>query len=350
MLGFEWAAFFSFSITIALILILSPLAARFGLMDHPSERKQHATPTPLIGGIAMFCAIIASLALTDLPLQTSGPFIAGAFTLVAFGTIDDANELDYRARFLVQALAAAILVFCGDLRIGTLGNLLGFGPIDLGPFSVPFTIFTIFAIVGMINAINMLDGMDGLAGMVCLGIGILVPIILFSGLLGAADIATVGIIVAMSVTGFLLFNYRLPWRTKARVFMGDASSNLLGFSLAWLSLMLTQSETLQLSPIAILWVVGYPVIDTIRTMRRRRKRGMSPFLPSRDHVHFLLQQAGFGTNRVVLIVSGISAVLTSSAFIAHIGGVAEPILTLGFILLFIGHDSLLNRFIPLLKI
>ena len=331
-------AFFSFCATVVLILILSPLSTRLRLTDHPSDRKHHTTPTPLTGGIAMAGAVVLSLAITDLQIQSLGPFIACSLALVAFGAVDDANELDYRVRLLVQALAAAILVYWGGLRIDTLGNLFGFGDIDLGPFAIPFTVF---AVVGMINAINMLDGIDGLAGTACLGI--LFPVTLFSGFLGAADIMLVGILLAMSILGFLVFNYRFPWRTKAHVFMGDAGSNFLGFSLAWLTLLLVESEAMQLPPIAILWVVGYPVIDTIGTMHRRRKKGVSPFLPGHDHVHFLLQRVGFGTNAVVLIISGISAVLASAAFVAQLEGIPEPILTLGFVALFIGNHYLLSH-------
>lgn len=334
----HWAALLSFGLTSMLILLLIPLARRVGLIDKPDERKRHTAPTPLVGGIAMFLGTAASLWFVAPQPDTFAPFLAGSALLVAFGLIDDARNLDYRIRFAVQACAAAILVFWGDLTIDTLGNLVGLGPVDLGPFSIPFTIF---AVVGMINAINMLDGLDGLAGSVTLAI--LLPVLAFGRSEGVHEIVVPCLLLASSVFAFLLFNYRFRGREKAPVFMGDAGSNFLGFALAWIVVSLEGDGGSGLSPIAILWIVGFPVADTLTTMWRRRRKGLSAFTPDHDHVHYVLRRAKFSVNTTVLIVSGLTALCAIVGILASLDGFPEPMLTLGLLALFAVHNLTLTR-------
>lgn len=338
LLELHWAACLSFGLTVALILLFAPFAGYLHLVDHPGERKHHVAPTPLVGGLAMFLALSVSLMTTGLGSETLAPLLAGSTLLIAFGLIDDAKDLDYRVRLAVQATAAAILVLWGDLRIESLGNLVGLGDIELGPLAIPFTIF---AVVGLINAINMLDGLDGLAGGITLAI--LLPVMAYAGLQGARHILVPSVLLAAGIFAFLLFNYRFPWRKRAPVFMGDAGSNFLGFVLAYIVVSLIQLPGTQLSPIAILWIVGFPVADTLTTMWRRRRKGLSPFQPDRDHVHYILQRAGFGINATVLIVSSLAALFAVLAIVASLDKVPEPLLTLGFMILLVLHSYLLNH-------
>ncbi|MGD8275881.1 MAG: MraY family glycosyltransferase [Thiohalocapsa sp.] len=282
--------------TTVLALLLRRPARRIGLVDHPTVRKTHCTPTPLTGGIALFLAFTAGLLVAAPETPGLVPILAGGALLVAFGVIDDVREIHFRLRFVVQAAAAGCLVFGADVRVESLGNLLGFGPIELGLLSVPFSIF---AVVGLINAINMLDGLDGLAGGVTL--------VSLAGVLlvaGAAVPALVmpALILAAGVIGFLLVNYRFPWRRRAPVFMGDGGSTLLGYCLAWFIIALPQQAPESVSPIAALWLVGLPVADTLATIWRRKRQGLSAFHAGHNHIHHLLQRAGFGTNTTVLLI------------------------------------------------
>lgn len=324
----------TFALTCALTLFLIPVARRIGLVDDPCHRKRHREPVPVIGGLAMFVAVAVGLPLAGLPLASVHAFLAGSLLLVATGLRDDVKPIDYRVRFVLQALAAGILAVWGGVRIDSLGNLFGLGEVALGPFAIPFTIF---AVVGLINAINMLDGLDGLAGSVL--VAILGPIGVFAALSGVPGVAQIVVILLAAVLAFLVFNYRFPWRRSAHTFMGDTGSNFLGFALAWIVILLAQQPSAGLAPIAILWLIAFPVSDTLLTIWRRHRKGQSPFHPGHDHVHFILERAGFSINATVLIIAGVSLLCTSFGLIAGSLGWPEPLLTL-LLFLFIGIHSL----------
>ena len=335
----------TFALNCTLTLGLIPIAERVGLVDQPCQRKRHHLPTPVIGGIAMFVAVAASLLLANPPGASTYAFLTGALLLVAAGVRDDIKPIDYRIRLAVQSAAAAILAVWGNLRIDSLGNLVGLGDIHLGPFAIPFTIF---AVVGLINAVNMLDGLDGLAGTVVAAI--LLPIAAYASLQGLAGIAQVSMMLLAGVLAFLLFNYRFPWRTSAHTFMGDTGSNFLGYSLAWIIIMLANQESPGLSPMAVLWLVAFPVADTLLTMWRRWRKGQSPFHPGHDHVHFILERAGFSVNATVLIIAGVSALCTGLGLLAAIQGWPQPLLTLLFFALISIHGLVLARATRVTKI
>ena len=282
-------------------LLLIPVCRVIGLVDAPDARKTHLKHTPLAGGIAMFVAFCVGSWFSGVLGDHYFPVVSGAALLVANGLADDRHDIDFRIRLLVQGVAAAFLVIGAEVRVESLGNLLGFGPIDLGFLSIPFSIF---AVVGMVNAINMLDGLDGLAGSVSLMI--LAGIIVLAAATGS-DVLVPAQILAASVLGFLLFNFPFPWRKHAVVFMGDAGSNFLGYCLAWFVIVLPQQAPDSVAPVHMLWLVGLPVADTLATMWRRRGQGLSPFHAGHDHVHHWLRRAGLGTRATVWIVVLVSA-------------------------------------------
>jgi UDP-GlcNAc:undecaprenyl-phosphate/decaprenyl-phosphate GlcNAc-1-phosphate transferase len=152
----------AFLVSLLLLAALYPVAPRLGLVDRPSvRRKTHKDPVPLIGGLAIFSGILAS-SLFILPISQEHLFgLLGAALLVSIGALDDRLDLGPKVRFAAQIGAATLLSVGGGVTLTSLGDLLGFGPIHLGAFSVPFTVF---AMVGIINAFNMIDGIDGLAG------------------------------------------------------------------------------------------------------------------------------------------------------------------------------------------
>jgi len=338
MLDARWAVALSFALTTSLILLLIPLARRFRLVDQPGGRKRHAAPTPLVGGFAMSLGIAVALASTASEPGALGPLIAGSTLLVVFGAVDDTLGLDYRARLAVQSVSAMILVFWGGLRIESLGNLFGFGSVDLGLGAVPFTIF---AVVGLINAINMLDGLDGLAGSAAFAM--LGPVLVYCQLQDLDQVLLPGLAIASSILAFLLFNYRFPWRDRARVFMGDAGSNFLGFALAWIVLSINDDSSSGLYPISILWILAFPVADTLSTIWRRHRKRKSAFQPDHDHMHFIVQRAGFSINTTVLIISSVTALCALAGLAGSMNKLPEPLLTLGLLFYFLAHNLLLTH-------
>lgn len=299
----------AFVATIFLIVLLRPLAQRVGLIDLPGERKDHSGEIPLIGGLAIFFAILISLIGADRwgGYGVSQPeilsFVIAAGVLVLVGALDDRLGLSPAVRFAAQITAALIMVYGGGVILENLGVLTWTGnTVALGWLAVPFTVFVT---VGMINAINMADGLDGLSGNLTLvllaGLGIA------NSIWGDADHLEMLNIVSAAVAGFLVFNQRNFWLNKAWVFLGDAGSMMLGLSLAWAAIDLADLDAAIVSPAAILWFLAIPVFDTVSLMCRRVARGQSPFHADSEHLHHLFVKAGFTVGETIAYICFLAA-------------------------------------------
>jgi UDP-GlcNAc:undecaprenyl-phosphate GlcNAc-1-phosphate transferase len=151
------------------------------------------------------------------------------------GLADDIWHLGFKPRLVVQAAVALAMVFVGGVELASLGELLPGVAVDLGWFAVPITVF---ATIGLINAVNMIDGIDGLSGSVSLVSLAFIAVVAH----GADNPAYLLVAVALmgGIVGFLFFNLRYPGNARARVFLGDNGSMLLGFVFAWLLIALSQ--------------------------------------------------------------------------------------------------------------
>ena len=181
----------------------------------------------------------------------------------------------------------------------------------------------------------MIDGMVGLAGSLALvafawyGVA--------AAFTGDAGLATLAWILCGGLAGFLVFNLRLPWQPKARVFLGDAGSTLLGFALAWFAIDLSQGSGPAMPPIAALWVVLLPLADTVSLIARRRSRGRSPFHADREHIHHFLLARGLSVNATLLVLVAISAACGAVGVLGWRAGVPEPVLFWAFFILFFAY-------------
>ena len=320
-------ALFTFSVVALLIPASLPLARRWGLVDHPGGRKQHECAIPVTGGAVILLGMLASYFLfeTSWTLR-NGIFIAGAVMLVVVGQVDDKYDLRWTWRIAAQALAAAAMALLAGVSAHNLQDVFGFAGANIGLLSLPFTVFVV---VGIINALNMADGVDGLAGSLAL-----VSLLLFTCFaLYAGDYYLAERLLALggAVLGFLLWNKRSPWLPRAKVFLGNGGSMLLGFILAWAALRLTQNPEHPVSPVLGPWTLALPLIDCVVLMLRRLRAGKSPFRADRNHMHHLLLDAGFSPGRVTVIMAGGSLVLGLAAAWAVKLGVYRPVLVLAFL-------------------
>lgn len=293
-------------ITFVLIKVLSPLAMYTGLLDHPGGRKKHSGSVPLIGGVCIFGGVfVAAYLFAEQPLFLRLFLLAGAM-IVFMGVVDDRYELSARFRLVGQFLIACIFVYGLDIRLSSLGNLLGFGEISLGWLGYPLTVLSI---IGVVNAVNMLDGMDGLVG----SIGLLA----FAGLVGLTySLDSVTAVVSAAFGGallsFLVFNvFGVNRSFIQRIFLGDAGSMFIGLSVGVLLLNATQAEQRLFCPVTALWFVLLPMTDMFTIMYRRVKRGRSPFSPDRTHIHHILMRAGFSGRQTLYIMAGVQGLLIS---------------------------------------
>jgi len=302
-------ALLAFITTAILIVFLRPLAIWVGLVDVPSARKSHSGNIPLIGGIAIFVGSLTALLiqhkLDSNALIFAAPvpaFYGSALLLLVIGAWDDFKELPAVTRLLAQIIASLIMIYVGGVVLVDLGNLNFDGTVlALGVFAVPFTVF---ASLGIINAMNMCDGLDGLSGSLAL-IGLL-GFGIANSLWGATETQQIIIVFSACVISFLMFNLRTLWRPKAWVFLGDAGSMLLGITLTWIAIAITQGEERVVSPAAALWFLMLPIYDAVSMMVRRLLKRRSPFEAVREHLHHIFLLAGFSVGETVTLMTGLA--------------------------------------------
>lgn len=319
------AFFVALVVTSMSLWLLRPIAVNIGLVDHPGGHKIHRGEVPLIGGIAMFLGVVIALAVFR-TIAGWGWFIAAAGLLLVAGAIDDMHELRVSTRMLTQLVAGLMMAFGADVTLVSLGDLIGMGNIALGVLVIPFTLFSV---IGVINALNMSDGLDGLAGSLSLITVSLVALLVV--LNGQADNLGLLVLFPAVLVPFLIVN--LCRRPCNPVFMGDAGSTFLGFSLAWILIAYSQGEDAVFRPVTALWLIAVPLIDTVSLMIRRMLKGRSPFMPDRQHFHHVLLAAGLSPRQVLSAVIIIAAVLGLIGVAAEIALIPEWILATGFIVL-----------------
>jgi UDP-GlcNAc:undecaprenyl-phosphate/decaprenyl-phosphate GlcNAc-1-phosphate transferase len=313
------------------IVFLRKLAAPLGLIDRPGGRKQHDLPIPLVGGLAMFAALVGTVIALGMGIS-AGYFLLALAVIVVVGVLDDMNDLKLVPKFAGQVVACLIMILGAGVQLKTVGNLIGFGHIGLSLLSIPLSIF---AVVGVINAVNMVDGMDGLAGSLSLiAVVAYAAVAALSGLEGQYSVL---VILAGALVGYLYFNLRYSTQPRAAVFMGDAGSMLLGFVLAWFAIDLTQGPGRTFPPICALWVVLLPVADTVSLAARRLAKGKSPFAADREHIHHLLCVAGLSYGQTVLALLLVSVLFAAVGIAGWLWGVPEPVLFWVFFVLFFAY-------------
>lgn len=338
--GLDWnAALVALAATLLLLWLLRPVAARLGLYDHPGGRKSHLAPTPVIGGVAMGIGTIA-VGLWLSPPHGDGfiGFALAASIVVVTGLVDDRFDIRWYWRILAQVVAALVMVHVSGVRVEQLGPVFGLSEMSLGALSVPFTVF---ATVGLINAINMIDGADGMAGMlVWAALLMLSAAGLYAGNLVIAERM---MIVMGAVSAFLVFNLRFPWQRRARMFMGDAGSGFLGLVIAWCSFRLTQNPGHPVNPVLTLWFVAIPMMDALVLIARRIRNGRSPFHADCNHIHHLMQEAGFGPTQAALVLTAFTLACGLAVGQAMRMDVPHPLLLLAFLLMCAGWYVLSGR-------
>jgi UDP-GlcNAc:undecaprenyl-phosphate GlcNAc-1-phosphate transferase len=289
---------------------LSPLAHSAGLVDKPSARKKHKGEIPLIGGPAIFVAVFAAMVVSGIGLSKTaewtdfGAFYLAGMLLILAGMVDDFLDLTPLQKLACQTIAALIMVFGADIVLRDLGALgINSDLLVLGLLALPLTLF---ATVGVVNAINMTDGLDGLAGSLVLVslLGFIAATTLFGNGEGLGLLAILG----AAILGFLLFNYRMPWRPRAVVFLGDSGSMFLGFAVVWFAIKFTQGDSKVIAPSAALWFLILPLFDTATLTIRRILKRRPPFGADREHLHHIFLLAGFTVSETVAIMATISLI------------------------------------------
>ena len=325
----------SLLISTILILLLRKWAYHYNIVDLPGGRKQHELPTPTVGGLAMFLAVLIALIVGGAFHGIVAILIGCASMLVVLGVLDDTHGLSVSLRMMIQVFVASAVIVGAEGKVAHLGTIIGLD-IPLGFFAVPFSVV---AYVGGINAINMIDGADGMAGKMALITTLGVAVIAY-----AAEVIWMPLIWALlgALVGFLLLNSRL-FVKRAWVFMGDAGSMWIGLVLGWFMARITLGR-ISAEPALVLWLFGIPLIDTLVVMMRRMKRRQSPFAADRTHIHHILEQTGMSVRRTVLILGLVQLLLVGIGVFFYFDRTPGYIVFWTFILLMAGYYYKLRKF------
>lgn len=285
----------------ALLFIARKIARRVGLVDKPNARKLHHGHIPLVGGVSVYLSLWILYALQPGWLPGFGVYMFCASLILLVGVLDDRFDLPVMPRMGLQALVAMIMMWKG-FHLVSLGNILFGYELLLGTIGYAITLF---AVIGAINAFNMVDGIDGLLGALsCITFGAL-GIIFFMG--GNNDVALWCMCLMAACMPYILLNLGIPWGRKFKVFMGDAGSMLIGFTVIWLLIIATQGPEAVMKPVTALWLIAVPLMDMVRVMINRIRRGCSPFRPDREHMHHILMRSGLSGRLTLLIMTSAQA-------------------------------------------
>lgn len=277
------------AVSMAIIPAMMRVAPVLGMVDRPDARKVHAAAVPRVGGIGIVAGALASALLWVNPEPWMGAYIAGSLVLLAFGAADDSRELGHYPKFIGQIAAALLVVEWGDLWVVQL-------PFVAEPLSPAIgKPFTVVALVGVINAINHSDGLDGLAGgETLLSLSCMAYL---AHLTGGTMVVALAAAVGGGVFGFLRFNTH-----PAQVFMGDAGSQFLGFSLGVLAIVLTQKVNPGFSMALPALIIGLPIVDILAVLAQRIYGRMNWFKATRNHIHHRLLGIGFTHSQSVVAI------------------------------------------------
>ena len=319
----------TFLLTLAAIFILIPVANKIGLVDKPQGRKQHVGAIPLIGGISIFTGVALTLSWFGLPMDTHWYYLLCGGTIVVLGVFDDFLDLSVKLRLCAQVIIALVMMYGLQLYVGNLGDLLGTGDIKLGYIGIPFTVI---AVIAAINAFNMIDGIDGLAGMLS-GVSF-VSLTLMMGVGGQLEHAVLPMVLVFAIIPYLLFNLDLVGKGKGKIFMGDAGSMLIGLSVIWLLIIGSQSDSASFRPVTALWVIAIPLMDMVAIMIRRMRKGQSPFMADREHLHHIFLRLGLNSRQSLVIITSLASMLATIGVVGEYLLVPDLVMLLLFLLMF----------------
>lgn len=332
----------SFSIAVIscfiVLRVAYPLALKYRFVDSPNERKAHKGEVPLIGGIGMFLGFMIAFLFFEPDLKHSWAFLMVSTLLFIVGVMDDRHNISVRLRFFLQMIAVLLMTSSANVMVTDLGDLFSMGNLNLANWAIPFTVI---ATIGSLNATNMIDGIDGLAGSTSL-ICFLAVLVLYSM---AGEMAIKPLLFVAVLIPFIYRNLR----KGSKVFMGDGGATFLGLGVAWVLVDATQGENAVMNPITALWLFAIPLIDMWAIMYRRVRKGQSPFMADRDHLHHIFLRAGYSDRATLNTMSLLALVFATMGVLGEVFDIPEWLMFAGFILVLSFYIWGINHIWTILK-
>lgn len=319
------------SLSLALIPVLIKHSVRLGLVDDPTgdERKQHTRVMPRSGGLGIVLAsVLALLVVLPLDRQLLG-FLVASLVIIGFGVCDDRNAMSPAKKLLGQSIGV-LAAMAGGMTVSDVPVFIHMPPLLCDALTFIF-------VLAVINAVNFSDGMDGLAA----GTSLMALLLIFALAVEAGDtqVATIALAVSAGVMGFLRFNTH-----PARIFMGDAGSQFLGFAIAWMAIVMSQRDTTPMTALMPLLVLGIPVMDLLQVIPLRLSQGRMPWQADRQNFHHQVAALGLRQYEAVALIYLMQTVLLASTWLLRYA-TDEVVLAfyLGYAAVIVGSIHLLHR-------
>jgi UDP-GlcNAc:undecaprenyl-phosphate/decaprenyl-phosphate GlcNAc-1-phosphate transferase len=324
----ELEALYAFLLAAGVTALLTPLsmrlARRIGAIDEPRERGLSDSPTPLLGGVAIFAGTLVAV-LVALPAgyfhdhQLWHGVLLGAAVITLVGALDDRVDLHPAVKLAGQVLAAVIVVHFGvavkAITLPFVGELAfpNAGVTNAGP------VLTVLGLVLMMNVVNFSDGVDGLAAGVCAIIAAAMAVIAFD--LGRQQPGVLAALTAGAALGFLLYNF-----PPASSFMGDCGANLLGLLMGVITVEAAVKTAAVVSFVLPLILLAVPFLDTTFVVLKRLKYRQPIYRPDSEHFHHRMARIGFSSRRTIaylyawtLMLAGVALALRFVPYSDHKG-------------------------------
>jgi UDP-GlcNAc:undecaprenyl-phosphate GlcNAc-1-phosphate transferase len=315
----------SFAAALAATWLCKKIALKFNIVDKPDDLvKTHKEPIAYLGGIGIFVGLTVGIIVGAVCLRNEIDFqsqlklllsvLAGGAIICLVGVTDDIIDLKPGMKILGQVFAALILIFAGI--VPDIASTTKFFHLLL-PQNIEIFLQVLIVIVfvlGASNSLNLLDGLDGLCGGVTAIITVaLLLLSIHLATWGASDVGDpVRIVICLglvgSVCGFLPHN-----RHPAKIFMGDAGSMLLGFTVA--ALMILFAEGVPRWLMASIVVFGLPILDTATALARRLVNKRPLLVSDRGHIYDQMIDRGIPLKRTVTLCYLFAAVYAVTGLI-----------------------------------
>ncbi|MDH2424140.1 MraY family glycosyltransferase [Sphaerisporangium sp. TRM90804] len=304
-------------------------ALRHGIVDRPAATRPHRRPTPYLGGVALVAGTLLPpvVAIGGWTLQVA-MIMAGGVLVAVIGAADDLRPLHPAVRLLTEGAVAAAVVAAG-VRLHLLEAVVPFGGwLD--------AVLTTAWIVFVTNVFNMIDNTDGVLGSITITTAGTLAAAAY--LTGRPDVALLAFSLAVGCLGFVAHNW-----APARIFMGDAGSLYIGFTLAACAVTAFQGAAPATALPALLLITFVPTVDTCLAVVARRRARRSWLVASPDHLAHRLVAAGFAPRQIALVLSAAATVTSLLALHLTLGRIPGPLALAGVLGAGAGLVALLLR-------
>ncbi|KJF85820.1 undecaprenyl-phosphate alpha-N-acetylglucosaminyl 1-phosphate transferase [Photobacterium phosphoreum] len=303
------AYLFVFLMSFITLFVMRKVAKKVGLVDKPNARKHHKGVVPLVGGISIYLALLAGFTLF-LPMSLNLQLYLGCSAiLIVLGALDDFFDVSFKIRLAVQAGISLAMIWVGGHSLHHLGFLMGSDTIVLN--EVAGAVITVIAVIGAINAFNMVDGIDGLLGGLASVTFTALGIVFYIS--GNEYLSTICLLIVTALIPYILLNLGFPLGRRFKIFMGDAGSMFIGFSVIWMLIRGTQE------------------VDIIA------------FKPDREHLHHICERMGLSSLMTLFVICLLASICAAVGIVADLNGVAESTMFVTFLIMFVVYFTAISH-------